>query len=166
MAQSLTLLPFDHCEDLGIVAGVKKHGEVLEFMYLLEGDIDDLLFPPPSPPIRTDGLWTSTCFEMFIGTGEVSYVELNFAPSGQWAAYGFSKYREGMRELGLATPRISFARNRLVATVELAADAGSPFNMAAVIERKDGMRSYWALAHPKGNRPDFHSRDCFVGKLP
>jgi hypothetical protein len=162
----MALRPFDRREDLNIVADVKNNKDVLEFSYLLEGDIADVLFPSPLPPERKDGLWTSTCFEMFISTGEASYIELNFAPSGQWAAYSFSNYREGMRELDLATPCISFADNRLLARVELSAERGSPFNMAAVIERKDGTRSYWALAHPKGNRPDFHSRDCFVGKLP
>jgi hypothetical protein len=53
-----------------------------------------------------------------------------------------------------------------VATIELAAKPGSPLNVTAVIERKNGVRGYWALAHPKGSRPDFHARDCFVAKLP
>lgn len=164
--QSMKLRPFGHCRDLSVAAGVKKKDDVLEFSYLLEGDIGDLVIQPPLPPTRTDGLWNSTCFETFIGTGEASYVELNFATSGQWAAYSFTNYREGMRELDIAAPKIRFAENSLIATVELAAKPGSPLNVTAVIERKDGTRSYWALAHPKGNRPDFHARDCFVAKLP
>lgn len=162
----MRLWPFDHCQDLSVAAGVKKKSDVLEFSYLLEGDLGDLVILPPLPPMRTDGLWKSTCFETFIGIGEASYVELNFATSGQWAAYRFTNYREGMREFDIATPKIRFAENRLVATVELAAKPGSPLNVTAVIERKDGVRSYWALAHPKGSRPDFHARDCFVAKLP
>lgn len=162
----MKLWPFDHCQDLSVAAHVKKKSDSFEFTYLLEGDIGDLLIPPAAPPMRTDGLWQSTCFEAFIGIGEASYLELNFATSRQWAAYSFANYREGMRELDIPPPKICFAENRLVATVELAAEPGSPLNVTAVIERKDGVRSYWALAHPKGNRPDFHARDCFVAKLP
>ena len=35
----------------------------------------------------------------------------------------------------------------------------------AVIEEKDGTKSYWALAHPPGE-PDFHHPDCFALDLP
>ena len=34
------------------------------------------------------------------------YVEFNFAPSRQWAAYAFTGYREGMTELACAPPQI------------------------------------------------------------
>lgn len=37
--------------------------------------------------------------------------------------------------------------------------------VSAVIEEADGMRSYWALAHPPGD-PDFHHPDCFRLELP
>jgi hypothetical protein len=53
----------------------------------------------------------------------------------------------------------------LVAVVELEY-GGSALNLTSVIEHKDGTRSYWALAHPKGDHPDFHTRDCFVASLP
>ncbi|HEV8407645.1 MAG TPA: DOMON-like domain-containing protein [Sphingomicrobium sp.] len=162
----MELNSFDHCEDLSLVADVKKNGDVLEFSYLLAGNVGDVAIPPSLPPVRTDGLWNSTCFEAFISTGKTSYLELNFAPSGQWAAYSFTAYRCGMRELDIAQPKISFAENRLAAAVELAARPGSALNLTAVIERKNGISSYWALAHPAGNRPDFHARDCFVSKLP
>ena len=35
----------------------------------------------------------------------------------------------------------------------------------AVLEEKDGTKSYWALAHA-ADKPDFHHPDCFVAKLP
>jgi hypothetical protein len=161
----MDLRPFAECRGLSLAAEIKKVGEILEFRYVLAGNIGDVVVPPHSLPARTDELWKSTCFEAFIETGDASYVELNFAPSGQWAAYSFDDYREGMRELDIVPPKISFANNRLVATVELAARPGSALNLSAVIERGDGGRSYWALAHPEG-RPDFHARDCFVAKVP
>lgn len=162
----MKLHPFDRCENLNIVADVKHEADVLEFHYLIEGNTGDVVIPSPSLPIRTDGLWKATCFEAFIIVGKTSYLELNFAPSGRWAAYRFTNYRLGMRQLDIPPPTICFMENRLIATVELLVKAGSPLNLAAVIERKNGSRSYWAISHPKGNRPDFHARDCFVAKLP
>src|ERR1700747_208984 len=157
----MELRPFDHRQDLSLAAGIRKDGDVFEFNYLLTGDLSDVVIPLPAAPMRTDGLWKSTCFEAFIATGTTSYVELNFAPSGQWAAYSFENYRNGMHELDVAPPKICFAENRLIVAVELPATTGSPVNLTAVIEWRDGVRSYWALAHPDGNRPDFHARDCF-----
>lgn len=162
----MELRPFDQCEDLSLSAGISKNGEMFEFSYLLTGNLRDVVIPRPSLPLRTDGLWKSTCFEAFIATGGTSYIELNFAPSGQWAAYSFENYRAGMHELDIAPPKIFFAENRLIVEVDLAATPGSALNLAAVIERRDGVRNYWALAHPAGDRPDFHARDCFVAKLP
>lgn len=37
--------------------------------------------------------------------------------------------------------------------------------LSAVIEERDGTKSYWALAHAPGS-PDFHNRDCFIATLP
>jgi hypothetical protein len=34
--------------------------------------------------------------------------------------------------------------------------------LSAVLEEQDGTKSYWALAHPPGGKPDFHHPDCFV----
>jgi hypothetical protein len=39
-----------------------------------------------------------------------------------------------------------------------------PIALSAVIETRDGAKSYWALAHPPG-KPDFHHADCFIGQL-
>jgi hypothetical protein len=37
--------------------------------------------------------------------------------------------------------------------------------LSAVLEEKDGTKSYWALAHPNPDKPDFHLADCFTAKL-
>ena len=37
--------------------------------------------------------------------------------------------------------------------------------ISAVIEARDGTKSYWALAHAPGP-PDFHNPDCFIATLP
>ena len=162
----MQLLPFDACDDLRVDADVKRSGNRLEFTYKLSGKTADVVIPLPAPPERTDGLWQATCFEAFVSLGKSSYAELNFAPSGQWAAYRFTNYRQGMRQLDIEAPEIAFDDNMLTAVVEMKAETEVMLNLSAVIERRNGSRSYWALAHPKGNRPDFHTRDCFVAKLP
>ena len=67
-----------------------------------------LSLPAPVEPGRADGLWRSTCFELFLldpATG--GYREFNFSPSGEWAAYEFDSYRESMRALATKTPQIT-----------------------------------------------------------
>jgi hypothetical protein len=129
------------------------------------------VIPAPAEPERTDGLWKTTCFEAFLRPlGERSYREWNFAPSGQWASYQFSDYREDMAEAEVSQPpyiRIedNFTWWALGASIAVPADSNWELGLSAVLEEKDGTKSYWALAHP-AEKPDFHAPDCFVAKLP
>lgn len=134
---------------------------------------DELVVPAAEAPSRTDGLWQTTCFELFLRPeqGE-SYVEFNFSPSGQWAAYGFDGYRAGMRDLepgGYPRVKAERADGAFALEVELDLAGVSPelhrMSLSAVIEERDGRKSYWAIAHPPG-KPDFHHPDCFARELP
>ena len=51
------------------------------------------------------------------------------------------------------------------ATIALEADKRWELGLSAVLEEKDGTKSYWALAHPT-EKPDFHAAGCFVARLP
>ena len=107
-----------------------------------------------------------------MSAGEATYYEFNFSPSTEWAAYRFDRYREGMALLQLdVSPHIEFQTGpELVVEVDL--DLGQLPNSAlalglsAVIEELDGTKSYWALRHPPGEKPDFHHPDCFAIELP
>jgi hypothetical protein len=119
---------------------------------------------------RANRLWESTCFEAFLrAKGEEAYREWNFAPSGQWAAYDFAGYRQGMAEADVAEPYIRMEGNltwwTLGATVAVPADKTWQLGLSAVLEEADGTKSYWALAHPPGDKPDFHHADCFAAQL-
>jgi hypothetical protein len=143
------------------VAGIIAVLDGTRLRYRVEG-ADALCLPPAAAPERTDGLWRTTCFELFVqpaaGTG---YLEFNIAPSGQWAAYRFDGYRAGMRDLDLAAP-LQIRRSGDAWQVDLPAPLPiGRVGLAAVIEELDGTRSYWALAHPPG-APDFHHPDCFA----
>jgi hypothetical protein len=119
---------------------------------------------------RCDELWQSTCFEAFLSiSDETEYIEFNFAPSGQWASYVFSSYREKRSDLALASrPEIEVDAGdgyfQLEANVMLPADIAakiSSIGISMVAEESGDHISYWALAHPSA-KPDFHHRDCFT----
>jgi hypothetical protein len=119
-------------------------------------------------PQRADALWKRTCFELFVRPeGGDGYYEFNFSPSGEWAAYRFTGYREGMTELPLITPAIEWWGSEMRAAVDL---SGLPegdwcVGVTAVIEESGGERSFWSLAHPPG-KPDFHHEANFVFDVP
>src|SRR5687768_3950280 len=111
---------------LDIEAGVERlSATVLQFRYLVRGNIDELVIPPPAPPLRANNLWRTTCFEAFLTPVErPGYVELYFSPSSQWAAYDFSAYRQGMVQAALpAPPNLEVNRHadslELIATISL-----------------------------------------------
>jgi len=130
-----------------------------------------LLLPKEQEAKRADGLWKATCFELFLKPSESEgYVEFNFSPSFQWAAYGFSGYRSGMVEMPAHDPEISLSigSDYLHLAIEALPDlppAALKLGLSAVIEEIDGTKSYWALAHAPGP-PDFHHPDCFALQLP
>ena len=113
--------------------------------------------------------------EAFINVADGGYIELNFSPSGQWATYRFSGYREGMAEaLDIAVKPLAMGWQKSSVRFWLVAEVQFPelilakewqLGLAAVIEGTDGTKSYWALAHPPG-QPDFHHPACFAATLP
>jgi len=145
----------------------------LSLHYSLQGDIERLLVPPPQPARIGWKLWRHTCCEAFIrpSPGE-GYYEFNFSPSGEWAAYAFSGYRQGAPRADPALdPQIALERTAeslelyaLVDLPRLSIHGPVRLGLSAVIEEHDGTLSYWALRHPAA-RPDFHHADSFALSL-
>ena len=153
----------------------QDNGDLL-IAYCLRGDMIRLRIPDECSHDRVDMLWEHSCFEAFVGVrGELHYREFNFSPSGQWAVYDFSGYRQRTDdEKSIAPPRITarlFAgRLELEAVISSRtlpknlAGADWEIGLAAVVESADtldGALSYWALHHA-APRPDFHHRDSFT----
>ena len=147
----------------------------LHLRYELTGDLAQLRIPAPQPPIAVDGLWEHTCFEMFVAVeSNARYHEFNFSPSGQWAAYAFSDYRERSEWTASHAPTIKVVQTNghlLLEAVIAAADLPQnlkamplQLGLTAVIEANDGSRTYWALHHPQ-THPDFHHRAGFILSL-
>ena len=151
----------------GIQATVTRHADGgLHVAYQLEGELDRLRIPAPSMPRFTDRLWQHTCCELFVADAAgPGYTEFNFSPSGAWAAYRFTRYREGAA-LEIPDPGIGVQRGGDVLTLEARVHATGKLRvgLSAVIEEADGALSYWALRHPAG-KPDFHHRDAFALEL-
>lgn len=132
-----------------------------------------LVVPPFAGKGRADGLWQTTCFELFLMTdGGPGYCEFNLSPSERWAAYDFSGYREGLTERPVerepqGAMRLGSSFAIFDAAIPLSALPAKEcrMNLAAVIEEQGGVKSYWALAHPQ-DKADFHDPACFVATLP
>lgn len=145
----------------------------LRLRYLLEGELEQLAIPVRRSPQRAAELWRHTCFEAFIaGSSSPEYCEFNFSPSTQWAAYGFTRYREGMAPLECGDSmqvEVQHSSDRLelqasitcTALRALPASGAIRIALAAIVEENEGRFSYWALTHPSGS-PDFHHHDSFV----
>ena len=129
----------------------------------------EILVPAQQAPGPADGLWQHTCCEAFVAEDGAGYREFNLSPSGQWAAYRFTGYRERDTTFApKAEPQLSFTP--LADGFELRANLPAallpPGNtlqlgLTAVIEAADGSKSYWALAHCAA-QPDFHVRQSFA----
>ena len=149
----------------------EKFGD-LNLTYCVSGATDAVLWPLPARGGRADGLWEHSCFEAFVGrAGEAGYTELNLATSGQWAVYAFDGYRAGMTAIEDPVAALGVSFDPELVTVSASIDlpvlsrCGEwQLGLSAIIEAKDGTKSYWALAHPPGP-PDFHNRDCFTARL-
>jgi hypothetical protein len=133
-----------------------EEGAVATFHVL--GNISKLILPPPAAPQRTDGLWRTTCFELFVERRKGGYREFNLSPSGAWAAYDFDGYRKGMRNAD-ADVAISFSNesNRLtmIAVIDSEFPDFARVGISAVVEEADGAIRYWATSFSPG-KPDFH----------
>ncbi|MFC3307829.1 DOMON-like domain-containing protein [Blastomonas aquatica] len=173
--KSHKLMPHPDCpppDSVKVAVGWTLDAEALALEVRVSDPFHTILWPAPASG-RSDNLWQTSCFEVFTGSATgTTYAEFNLSPSGAWAAYAFDDTRTGMRDIDLnAPPQIAHtASNRWHATIDLTGlddlIGPAPWGLAitAVIEARDGSKSFWSLAHPPG-KPDFHHADCFAARL-
>lgn len=141
---------------------------LLALTFILQGDLATLRIPAERPCVRVDELWRHTCFEAFLMAGDgPEYKEYNFSPSGEWAVYTFSDYRQASVTADESAPLIQVQQNaqHLMLKTEIPLEQPPLYRsirlgLSAVVEADDGSLSYWALRHPPG-KPDFHHIDAF-----
>jgi hypothetical protein len=132
----------------------------------------DVVLPPFAGAGRQDGLWQTTCFELFVkADAGPSYSEFNFSPSERWAAYDLAGYREGMTDRPAARAPVITPRRGgdvVIFDVAIPAEILPPrpwrYGLTAVLEERDGTRSFWAPAHGR-EVPDFHDPACLAAGL-
>ena len=164
--------PVETVRAIGVLVR-RSAGAELQMTFRLDGDIRRIRVPSPGAPRIAAELWRHTCFEAFIAMeGQPAYHEFNFAPSGEWAVYAFSGYRNGgplaneeMRpHIAVRSySTVGLSSTSLVRLDSLSAvhpRASLRIGLSAVIEASDGL-SYWALRHP-ADKPDFHDADGFA----
>lgn len=148
---------------------VSRDDGALSLRFALRGDLAHLILPSGTGGARRDGLWQHTCFEAFLRpAGTDAYVEYNFAPNGDWAAYQFDGYRGDRIDLDCPPPSIETKINpdsidvtvKIPDLPETLKTSDLLLGPSAVIESQDGLRSYWALHHPL-SKPDFHHIENF-----
>jgi hypothetical protein len=173
LAADLTLHPHPGqsiSPDLAVTANLQWRNGQLALSYRIVGPLATLRLPrPAAAPQRRDGLWQHTCCEIFIAAADTpAYVELNFSPGGDWAAYAFSGYRQPAQLPQGAPPSIATQAGPDGFSLLTAVDANflpaAPrwhVGLSCVLEDINGQRSYWALKHA-GEQPDFHLRESFV----
>jgi hypothetical protein len=155
-------------------AGAHLGSTTLRLTYRLDADFDALRIPKETAFQRGNELWRHTCFEAFVrAKGEPAYLEFNFSPSREWAAYRFTAYRDGAVTPEEPVTQVNVTDDngvlRLDALIRLDRLSPAPsrpleLGLSAVLEDRGGVSSFWALKHPMG-RPDFHNADTFTLEL-
>ena len=148
----------------------------LALHYSLSGRMSGLRVPPTGPARIGWKLWRHTCCELFVREKNApAYHEFNFAPSGEWTVYAFSRYREG-GPLADESMNPQIAVQKGAGRLDLYALADLPtlsdayrraplaLGLATVVEEESGATSYWALRHAPG-KPDFHHSSAFALEL-
>lgn len=163
---------------LAVVVAGRTTNAQLELEYHFEGAAapDVSIAARAERPTRRDELWQHTCGEVFLAdAARPEYLEFNFSPSGDWAAYSFTGLRSGRRDHHWQGPapvvRWHVARHVLQVAlpwqaIESAGTLGASYAAAytAVVANIDGTRSFWALQHVRPT-PDFHARASFVAQI-
>jgi hypothetical protein len=170
------LVPFSPVQGIQLTAEASRDSKQrLKIVFELRGDTSQLYLPNKvSNPRRRDELWKRTCFEIFFGPEKgTNYWEINLSPAGDWNAYSFGNYREGMKsESKIAGFQIQSQKTaehfRLEATADIfnlnLGTAPMKLSATAVIETLAGKISYWAFKH-SGNEPNFHLRESFIAQF-
>ncbi|PNU04882.1 DOMON-like domain-containing protein [Novosphingobium guangzhouense] len=131
-----------------------------------------LVVPPFAGRGRAEGLWQTTCFELFLQPVKAAaYTEINLSPSERWNVYDFVGRREGMAERAMprepdCTLRLGTDMAIFDAAIPVAGLPAAPWRcgFTAVIEEQGGCKSYWSLVHGS-DVPDFHDPACFVATI-
>lgn len=147
-------------------------------VFSVRGPLQNIVIPKPSKtPTRIEGLYRTTCFEVFAANEKGEYLEWNFSPSGDWCVFSFQSYRARCPDKAgpesFSNLHFKASEKEMTLSVDLKLDAikealkskGSlKIGCTAVIEFLDKKLEYYALKHPS-EKPDFHDAKGFLIEL-
>lgn len=140
--------------------------------YDMTGELNNLRWPELAKRMFCQGLWKTTCFELFIGIpNSQRYLEFNFSPSTEWCGLSFQSYRHDPSDIReLAFSRFDITRSENAFSMHVHFGFPEPLldlekskcsaALTAVVEETDGRLTYWADAH-RSEVPDFHNDQSF-----
>lgn len=138
-----------------------KH-KILRARWTIKSQTEDLEWPELKELFFEEGLWESTCFEIFyFDISSTRYTEFNFSPEGKWWACRFESYRSRSKtplrtlEVQLSSWRLD---KELVFQADLPLFEETKLGVACVLKDKAGDLRYFALQHT-GLRADFHRKE-------
>jgi len=173
--QAIKLIPFPAAQipSIEITGKVARQDNVLSIHYSVQGEIDNILLPVQSDtPARKHDLWKATCFEFFVAAKkQPEYWEFNLSPSSDWNVYAMDAYRQvNMREeIAFQQLPFQFRKTNAELLLDISLDLsfivrpeqGIQLGITAIIQTRDAIETYWALAHPAA-QADFHLRESFL----
>lgn len=166
-------LPFE------VFASIEKRGTALSFQFELRDPKKLVQIPVLGSEYqqkRTDGLWKSTCFEIFIlPESQENYYEVNLSPNLDWNIYQFDSYRKPQPptpSFDLQLSQMNWDKDRQILQGKISGDLlAKPLKigLTAVIKLHSGESKgennseihYLAIQHA-GDKPDFHNSDSFI----
>jgi hypothetical protein len=149
--------------ELKIEALFSKAKNSWEIEIRCESGLLEPAFPAASlEPTFKEGLWEQTCLEVFeFDEKSQRYVEWNFSPSGDWACFVFTDYRQrDAKAMRLEPLTWSWSKDNKVRTLTMelpVAFKTSKLQFTAVIDWGAKGLDYYALKHQSA-KPDFHTR--------
>ncbi len=177
-----SLIPFSPLGlEVSLDAEISFDGPFVTVNYLLNDPNRVVKLPPISAqPQFKDGLYHSTCFELFVSCGK-TYLEWNFSPSLDWSVFGFDSYRSRVDAdwSRIPLPSVKLLSSQISDKTQLQAKVELPqtfYNVIGVRSTEDLSASitsvldlgdrlaYMAIKHC-GAKPDFHLSESFVVKL-
>ena len=153
----ITLREFDGNRTISTELDIKPRS--IEISYDLS-EIDEIFIPQKKVLVRENGLWESTCMELFLkDVAESNYRELNVSLDGKWNAYEFSGYRTEMETSSsvVVSDIKSLSTNIFWVRFEFLDRLAYQLliNPASVIKNTHGGLTYFEAAHQE--IPDFHA---------
>jgi hypothetical protein len=159
---SFELKPFYRkVDDFKLMASMNQGAKLWSVSFKLVESSIRPNYPEQSPePTYKEGLWESTCLEVFeFDEKSTSYVEWNFSPSQDWAFFAFSEYRKKNKKFEARSPLSwSWSHESKQRNLDLKLPRcfeESTLQLTGVIDWGAKGIDYFALKHPTA-KPDFH----------